>query len=122
MRALGRYSWIVFILFAVLTTLFGVVGVWTDQANDTDMQLLVSTYAAVAVVLTVGIATTAFRRGERWAWAVMWIWPVFFAVHGAAFFVVDYAFSALGVMALLAAAPPRTSAVVGDPELLARGQ
>ena len=122
MRALGRYSWVVFIFFAVLATLFGVVGVWTDPANETDMQLLVSTYAAVAVVLTVGIATTALRRGERWAWAVMWVWPAFFVVHGAAFFVVDYAFAALGVLALLAAVPSRKSAVVGDPELLARGQ
>ena len=122
MRALGRYSWVVFIFFAVLATLFGVVGVWTDPANETDMQLLVSTYAAVAVVLTVGIATTALRRGERWAWAVMWVWPAFFVVHGAAFFVVDHAFAALGVLALLAAAPSRKSAVVGDPELLARGQ
>ena len=113
MRALGRYSWVVFIFFAVLATLFGVVGVWTDPANETDMQLLVSTYAAVAVVLTVGIATTALRRGERWAWAVMWVWPAFFVVH---------AFAALGVLALLAAAASRKSAVVGDPELLARGQ
>ena len=107
MRALGRYSWIVFIFFAFVATMFGVVGGWSEAGVDTEMQLLVTTYAAVAVVLTVAIALTAFRRGETWAWLVFWIWPVFFVVHGAAFFLVDFAFAALGVFALVVSAPRR---------------
>jgi hypothetical protein len=107
MRALGRYSWIVFVFFGVLATLFGVVGGWFGDDVDSEMQLLVSTYAAVAVVLTLGVALVPFRRGETWAWALLWVWPVFFVVHGAAFFVVDFVFAALGVLALVVSAPAR---------------
>jgi hypothetical protein len=67
----------------------------TRPRTDRDAQWLVTTYAAVAVVLTLTIAPTAFRRGERWAWLAFWIWPVFFVVHGIVFFVVDFVFAAL---------------------------
>ena len=56
---------------------------------DRDAAPLTTTYAIVAVVITVAIAATAFRRGERWAWFAFWVWPVFFVVHGFAFFVVE---------------------------------
>ncbi len=112
MRALGRYAWIVFLFFAVLATVFGVFpGTWFDEGGDRDAHLLTTTYAAVAVTLTAAIAATAFRNGERWAWFAFWIWPLFFVVHGAAFFVVDFAFAALGVAALVATAPRRSQAV-----------
>lgn len=32
-------------------------------------------------VLTVLIALTAFRRGERWAGVALWYWPAMFASH-----------------------------------------
>lgn len=104
MRRIASWSWIVFVLFAVLAFLFGVFpGTWFDDEGSIgrDEQWLVTTYAAVAVVLTVAIALTAFRRGDRWAWAAFWVWPVFFVVHGIVFFVVDFVFAALGVAALL---------------------
>lgn len=106
MRALGRYAWIVFLFFAVLATLFGVFpGTWFGEGQDRDVRLLTTTYAAIAVVLTAAIAATAFRRGERWAWFAFWAWPLFFVIHGAAFFVLDFVFAALGVAALVATAP-----------------
>jgi hypothetical protein len=76
-------------------------------ATDVDRKdtLLTTTYAIVAVVLTVAIATTAFRRGERWAWFAFWVWPMFFVVHGLAFFAVDFVFAALGVAALALTTP-----------------
>lgn len=110
MRRLASRSWIVFVLFAVLALLFGVFpGTWFGDGGSVgrDGQWLVTTYAAAAAVLTVAIALTAFRRGDRWAWLVFWIWPVFFVVHGIVFFVVDFAFAALGVAALLLAAAVR---------------
>ena len=108
MAALRRHAWAVFVFFALLATLFGVFpGVWFEEDSDGDTALLVASYAGVAVVLTVVIAATAFRRGERWAWFAFWVWPLFFIVHGAAFFVVDFVFAALGVAALAATAPSR---------------
>ena len=108
MRTLGRHAWTVFIFFAVLATLFGVFpGGWFAEDSERDVALLTATYGAVAVVLTVVIAATAFRRGERWAWFAFWVWPLFFIVHGAAFFVVDFVFAAMGVAALVATAPSR---------------
>jgi len=32
-------------------------------------------------VLTMGIAAVPFRRGEGWAWYVLWIWPVFLVIQ-----------------------------------------
>lgn len=108
MRAFGKYAWIVFVFFAVLATLFGVFpGSWFEEGVDRDAQLLSATYATVAIVLTVAVAATAFRRGERWAWFAFCVWPLFFIVHGLAFFIVDFVFAALGVAALAATVPPR---------------
>jgi DMSO/TMAO reductase YedYZ heme-binding membrane subunit len=115
MTRVRPYAWIVFVLFAVLATLFGVFpGSWFDEPLDADAALLTSTYAAVAVVLTVGIASTALRRGERWAWLVLWVWPAFFVVHGIAFFPVDLVFAALGAGALLVAPPSSAPAAPGS--------
>lgn len=113
MRAVARlasWTWIVFVLFALLAVLFGVFpGPWVEENDFTrDAQWLITTYAAVAAVLTLAIALTAFRRGERWAWAAFWVWPLFFVIHGVIFFVVDFVFAALGVLALLISAPRNT--------------
>lgn len=40
-------------------------------------------------VLTLALAVGPFRRGERWAWGMLWYWPAMFASH-----VVIYAGSA----------------------------
>lgn len=103
---LQRASWLVFLLFALLGFLFGVFpGTWFADDIERDSQWLVATYAAVAVALTVVVALTAYRRGERWAWWVFWIWPAFFLVHGLVFFYGDLALAALGVGTLLLSRP-----------------
>jgi hypothetical protein len=111
-RRLASLSWTVFVLFAVLAFLFGVFpGTWFDEGGSIgrDEQWLVTSYGAVAVVLTLAVAPTAFRRGERWAWWAFWVWPAFFVVHGIVFFPLDFVFAALGIAALLVA-----RAVPGD--------
>jgi len=111
MHAVRRYGWLAFLLFALLLTLFGIFpGSWFEEGVDWETALLTATFAAVAVVLTVAVAATAFRRGERWAWWAFWVWPLFFIVHGIAFFVVDFVFAALGV-AVLALATPKQKAL-----------
>lgn len=112
MAVLRQYAWVVFVLFAVLATLFGVFpGAWFEPEVDQGDALLVTTYAGVAVVLTVAMAVIPFRRGERWAWLAFWVWPLFFLAHGFAFFVVDFVFAALGVAALALTAPTHRSSV-----------
>jgi hypothetical protein len=32
-------------------------------------------------LFSIAIALTGFRRGERWAWYTMWLFPFFFALH-----------------------------------------
>ena len=102
----------VFLFFAFLATVFGLFpGTWFDEQADSDFQVLVTTYAAVAVILTVAVTLTAFRRGERWAWMVLWVWPAFFVVHGALVFPVDFVFAALGAAALMVTASERSPAL-----------
>lgn len=113
MTGIRKHAWLVFVLFALLGMMFGVFpGGWFEDEVDRDAALLTSTYGMVAVTLTVAVAATAFRRGERWAWVAFWVWPVFFVVHGAAFFAVDFVFAALGALTLVVtypghAGPPR---------------
>jgi hypothetical protein len=33
------------------------------------------------VIFGIGIIFNSYSKGERWAWVVMWFWPVFFALH-----------------------------------------
>ena len=47
-------------------------------------------------MLTIAIAVTAFRRGEMWAWLAFWVWPVFFVIHGLAFFAFDFVYRFVG--------------------------
>ncbi|MCA1819700.1 MAG: hypothetical protein LC620_06605 [Halobacteriales archaeon] len=32
-------------------------------------------------IMGTGLALGPFRRGERWAWGVLWFWPIFWLVH-----------------------------------------
>lgn len=32
-------------------------------------------------LFSMAIVLTGFRRGERWAWVTMWLFPLFFALH-----------------------------------------
>jgi uncharacterized membrane protein YgdD (TMEM256/DUF423 family) len=106
-------AWTVFVLVAVIVVLFGVFpGTWFgDGTIDRDAQWLVTSYAAVAAILTLAIAVTAFRRGERWAWLAFWVWPGFFVLHGSVVFVGDFVFAALTITALLIARPKNSAAV-----------
>ena len=106
MATFKRYAWIVFVFFAVLGTMFGVFpGGWFAEDVDRDATLLTTSYGIVAVVLTVAIAATAFRRGELWAWLAFCVWPVFFVIHGFAFFAFDFVFALLGALTLAVTYP-----------------
>jgi hypothetical protein len=104
--AARRHAWLVFVLFCVLVFLFGVFpGSWFEEGVERSDALLLASFAAGMAVFGLAITLTAYRRGERWAWLAFWFWPVFFVLHGFAFFVVDFVFAALAVAALILARP-----------------
>jgi hypothetical protein len=46
-------------------------------ANLIDYQVRASGAWLVLIgILSLGICVTALRRGERWAWSAMWVWPL----------------------------------------------
>ncbi len=78
----------VLLLFAphVAPTVYGTFGHEVPAAvTDSEFFLLLSRWVGTVLVggnlLTVFIASTALRRGERWAWWAMWYWPAMFASH-----------------------------------------
>ncbi len=105
-----RWAWVVFAVFCALVFLFGAFpGSWFEEGVDRDDALLLSSFAAGMAVFGIAITVTAFRRGERWAWLAFWFWPIFFVVHGIAFFFVDFMFAALAVVALALTRPAASS-------------
>lgn len=101
-----RYSWIVFLVLGLIITLFGLGDILTGGAtfesgeaptlqgiSGMTWQELGSTspnaanmigylvraggaHLFVFGLLSMIITATAFRRGERWAWYAMWLWPL----------------------------------------------
>jgi hypothetical protein len=102
----ARHTWKVFLGLSIVVGLFGVGdmldGGWTFQSGETvTMQritgmtweelraaspevanlidLLVRTGGANLVIiglLSMTVCLTGFRRGERWAWYALWVWPL----------------------------------------------
>lgn len=116
----GRVATIVLVLLSVLSGVFG-VSVWfvTENPWDHAAKVLVSTFAAGMAILGIAIILTGFRRGEWWAWLVLWYYPVFFVIHVLTLGTVipDGVFAALSTAALLLARPAlpmRTAARVAS--------
>lgn len=127
-----RHAWIYFALVAVVG-LVGAIGVWLSPGSGESLfdGFGLSQPAAIAAdpeatryvehvfewsaISTIGldlfallIAATAFRRGERWAWAAFWFWPAMFASHfvlyDSAFRYAQLVWLVLAVLALAATA------------------
>jgi hypothetical protein len=69
---------------------------------DLDSQLL-GTVVWGMTIFGLAITLIPFRRGERWAWYVLWYYPVFFVIHIFAFgtLVPDAFFVAITTFGLL---------------------
>lgn len=69
-----RHAWKLFLAY-------GVLGMWFGVSDLLSAVTWVSRQLAVAIiviaVLQTAICATALRGGQRWAWFVMWIWPVY---------------------------------------------
>jgi hypothetical protein len=99
MRFAKRYVWVVFVLVALVLLLIGLsgpqgpvgpgsplnaFGIPNPNALDIDLRLRGSLILGM-VLFSLAITLFAFRKGERWAWFVLWYWPLFFLLHVAAF-------------------------------------
>ena len=101
-----RYSWIVFLALGLIIALFGLGDILSGGATFeggeaptlqgisgmTWQQLSSANPNAASMIdylvraggvhlfilglLSMVVAATAFRRGERWAWYAMWLWPL----------------------------------------------
>lgn len=116
---------VILVIMGLLTLVFGVSVLFIDEplvdslsaemeplrtqieTFEHDANVLTATFAAGMGVFGLAITLTAFGRGERWAWLVLWYYPVFFVLHVASLGTVvpDLPFAVLSVMALLALAP-----------------
>ena len=88
-----------------------------EDPFEPDAQVMIATFGVGMAVLTAVLARTALRDGQRWAWAVLWVWPVFFVAHliGLGTYVPDGVLALVTAAALLAARPRRAGAA-DDPE------
>lgn len=133
-RIYEQYSWIVLFLLGLMLTLstFGILLMGADPPRqfetDTgvDWALFESDYPSVARLVTLyelllasgffgcalfatGISVTKFRSGERWAWYILWIFPLILALASLLFFsheqaYVGYFYAGASLLGLLAMA------------------
>lgn len=70
---LERYAWTVFVLLGAILLLLGVgdlSGAGTSLQRENALNELLIGFFGITV------AVYGLRRGERWAWYAMWLWPL----------------------------------------------
>lgn len=110
MRFFDRFAWVVFAVLGVIVVLFGAGDInsggtslqsgeavlFSSMTGTTWDELRVANPGAAKLIdylwraegaalvlvglLTVAISLTALRRGERWAWYAMWVFPLWVAL------------------------------------------
>lgn len=76
-----RAGWISLVLVGVAILVFGVVTVIVPGTGDV-LLMRADGLASIGMGLFgVMITVAPFRRRERWAWFVLWFYPVFWLVH-----------------------------------------
>jgi hypothetical protein len=100
-RTYERYAWVLLFLVGLVTLVVGSSG--AVFGRDVEEQTLVGTFGAGMGIFSLAIILTAYRRGERWAWFVLWYYPIFFIIHIIALGTVipDLVFLILSVLGLV---------------------
>jgi hypothetical protein len=92
---LVRYAWLPLFLFTIVMLLIGLGGFvgpvregsvidafLTDEVTEQVLALrLRGSFVLGMVVFGLAIILIPLRKGERWAWYVLWYYPIFFAIH-----------------------------------------
>jgi hypothetical protein len=71
----------VLVLLGVLCAVIAVSVFGAPDPFEDDALALISTYGVGMGVLVVVLATAGLNAGSRWAWAALWVLPVFFVAH-----------------------------------------
>ena len=69
-----RYAWTVFVAFGGILVLFGVSDFFSGSASPISRENAIN--ELLIGLFGVLIAAYALRRGERWAWYAMSLWPL----------------------------------------------
>ena len=95
-------SCITFILLFMITIIITVSTVFVEPVQIYE-DTLISTLGVGMAVFGLAITIIAFRKAERWAWWVLWYWPIFLGIHVVALGTLwpDLPLTALSVAALL---------------------
>jgi hypothetical protein len=76
-----RVAWVCLVIVSVGILGFGVITVLPTVAGG-NLLIVANGLASIGLGLFGGlIVLIPFRRGERWAWSVLWFYPVFWVVH-----------------------------------------
>ena len=76
-----RVAWVCLVIVSVGIFGFGVITVLPSVAGG-NLLIVANGLASIGLGLFGGlIVLIPFRRGERWAWSVLWFYPVFWVVH-----------------------------------------
>jgi ATP/ADP translocase len=140
--AVERKGWILVGLLAVVMILFGLMAFFSESGRSTpitgskccngerfdtvaawafdytaEITQYMASYMFATGVLALVLVLVPLRRHERWAWAVLWIVPGLFALHGFAlgsfpFDIAPLVLSALGL--LLMARPVFSDSASGE--------
>lgn len=99
------------VVIAVVSVLAGVVSMSVNAPMpdpfESDARVLITSFGVGMAVLAAVVALVPFRRGETWAWWVLWVWPAFFVAHVVALgTVVPDAFLAAVTAGALLISPP----------------
>jgi hypothetical protein len=103
-------------VLAAVAVLAGVIAMSVnapmEDPFERDARVLITTFGLGMAVLGAAVALVPFRRGEPWAWCVLWAWPVFFVAHVVTLGTVvpDAVLAVVTAAALLAGRPSRPEA------------
>ena len=76
-----QVAWVCLVIVSVGILGFGVITVLPAVAGG-NLLIVANGLASIGLGLFGGlIVLIPFRRGERWAWSVLWFYPVFWVVH-----------------------------------------
>lgn len=97
--------------FVVISLLSGVISASVNAPMEDqfehDARVLITTFGLGMAALSLAVVLGPFRRGERWAWATLWVWPAFFVAHVVTLGTVvpDGVFAVATAVALVASRP-----------------
>ncbi len=78
---LFKAAWILLAVIGAAILLFGLVAALLPGPNDALFYRAIGVaYIGMGLFGTL-IAVIPFRRGERWAWFSLWVYPIFWSAH-----------------------------------------